>query len=253
MRRAGLTGLLAVLCVPVLLAAAALGPLAAMEQADRDRLDAVHPLVSPDIGAPSPEAMEIPLVAWLYQLALMQDPDDYSPYTLDEEIQLNCSKKDIRKPMEKLAPALPDGWTDLLEQMELRAARVIPVGYALHKAFSSLELRFYDQDVFTPFGTLTVVTAPDKVTPVQMNLFVNGFYDLEITPALDDPYGVLEDITLVLGLEELDWEPVQLASSDSYWCIRSNQANLRLVVHAQTYEPDGSYSLSITLTMMPPE
>ena len=45
MRRAGLTGLLAVLCVPVLLAAAALGPLAAMEQADRDRLDAVHPLV----------------------------------------------------------------------------------------------------------------------------------------------------------------------------------------------------------------
>ena len=70
---------------------------------------------------------------------------------------------------------------------------------------------------------------------------------------MDDPYGVLEDITLVLGLEELDWEPVQLASSDGYWCIRSNQANLRLVVHAQTYEPDGSYSLSITLTMMPPE
>ena len=107
--------------------------------------------------------------------------------------------------------------------------------------------------MFTPFGTLTVVTAPDKVTPVQMNLFVNGFYDLEITPALEDPYGVLEDITLVLGLEELDWEPVQLASSDGYWCIRNNQANLRLVVHAQTYEPDGSYSLSITLTMMPPE
>ena len=61
MRNTRLTSVLTLLCVPLLLAAAALGPLAVMEQTDRARLETAHSLPAPaDIGAPNAQAMEIP-------------------------------------------------------------------------------------------------------------------------------------------------------------------------------------------------
>lgn len=262
MRNTRLTSVLTLLCVPLLLAAAALVPLALMAQTDQARLETAHSLPAPaDIGAPDAQAMEIPLVAQLYQLLLTQDADAYSPYVADEnDPALACTAQDALAAFEILRPALPADWAGLADAMTAQADRTQVTGAELNGGFSTMDLQFIrDADRWhetQTFGTLTVVTAPDGVTPVQMNLYLD--FDALPLPAEctqpedpEDPYAVLESAAQVLGLGDLDWQPTALNTSDGYWCISSDQANLRLVLHAQYRSLVRSYWLDVTLTMVP--
>ena len=262
MRNTRLTSVLTLLCVPLLLAAAALVPLAVMKQTDRTRLETAHSLPAPaDIGAPDAQAMEIPLVAQLYQLLLTQDADAYSPYVANGDAPARaCTDQDVLDTFAVLRPALPADWAGLADAMTAQADDTQATGTELSAGFSAIELQFCREDALeddtSSFGTLTAITAPDGVTPVQMSLYLNVYAmprPEEFSPPQEpaDPYGTLERTARQLGLDGLDWQPAPLNASEGYWCIASDQANLRLVLHIQDRTGTGAYLLDITLTMVP--
>ena len=258
MSRDGLTRALALLCVPALLAGAALLPLAAMDRADRARLEAVHPLPGAvDTGAPSAEALRIPLVEALYRTLLVRDTDAHAPYLPGEDAApLDCAEQDVRDAFDLLRPALPGDWAALADTLFAQAEDAACAGWALEGGFSRRELTFSRtvQGERCVLGTLELVLAPDGVTPVQMNLYLNAFQlprPAEFAPPQDpaDPLGALEDVAGRMGLGALDWQSVPL-DADGYWCLASEQAHLRLVLHAWSNPSVGTYLLDVALTMV---
>ena len=230
MQRARLTFVLSLLCVPAILAAASILPWLAMK---------------PDAGA-----MQIPLVRELYQISLRHDGEPFQSYAIPEGTVLQEGQlSDVLEPAQILLDALPSDLAGLLDYTMDRSIRSRVDGTEVGMGFFRWNAQFYVNSSYS-FADLSVVVAPDGSTPVLMNFYINGAYPMEPPAPLEDPFGTLQDLTEVLGLDALDWQPEQQYSSNDWWCIRSESAHLNQVLHLRVV---GSYSyfLDIALSSVP--